>query len=406
MGGYDFLQGLLVIEVAKLGPGALGGYLADMGATVIKVEEPGDGDYVRYTGAYAAGDENGMGFMFLRWNRGKKSIALNLRMPDGMALFKKFAAKADVVIEGMRAGVLDRLGIGHEALRQINPKLVYCSLSGLGLSGPYAARGSHGPSFDAFGGLAQAPDTGSVSRYQEIMPPPVGMYAMGLHAALGVLSAVIRAQRTGQGALIEVAAAESAAHWLTDALEPVLNEGTAFVRPGFNNSDGRMARWPLMDNYRTKDGQVLLLQVLMPKFWDKFWRLLDRPDLEQIYANAASPEAADAEIARQLTTLMASRDFAEWDALFSANDIPFIKVNSYRDLVQDPHFLARNNVYDVKMPNGQNLRLTSTPVKVHGQDFAPPFAPATGEHSDAILHEILHLTPAQIMALRERGTVA
>lgn len=406
MSGYDFLRGLLVVEVAKLGPGALGGYLADMGATVVKVEEPGDGDYVRYTGSHAAGGEAGMGFMYLRWNRGKQSIAIDLRTANGIALFKRLAAKADVVIEGMRAGVLDRLGIGHAALRQSNPRQVYCSLSGLGLSGPYAARGSHGPSFDAFGGLAQAPATGPVSRYSGITPPPVGMYAMGLHAALGVLAAVIRARSTGEGAMIEVAATESAAHWLTDALEPLLNPDTAHVRPGFNNADGRLAHWPLMDYYRTADGEVLLLQVIMPKFWEKFWRLLGRPDLPDIYAGAATPEAADAEIATRLTALIASRPFAEWDALFSANDIPFIKVNTCDDLVRDPHFLARGNVYSAALPDGQQLRLTSTPVKVHGQDFSPALAPVLGEHSDEVLASILGLAPAEIAQLRDQGTIA
>jgi len=407
MSSYNFLEGLLVVEVAKLGPGALGGFLSDMGATVVKVEEPGDGDYVRHAGSHALGDANGMGFMFLRWNRGKQSLGLDLRSPEGVELFKALAAKADVVIEGMRAGVLDRLGLGYDQLRQLNPKLVYCSLSGLGLSGPYAERGSHGPSFDAFGGLAQAPAQGAVSKHQgAITPPSVGMYAMGLHAALGVLSAVIRAGRTGQGSMVEVAAAESAAHWLTDVLEPLLNPDTAAPRPGFLDSKGRLTFWPRMDNYRTKDGQVVLLQVFMEKFWTRFWKLLDRPDLPDVYHAAGTPEEADEEISRRLTEIMLSKTLDEWEALLIPHDIPIIKVNSYADLVRDPHFLARDNVYDVDVPGVGTVHLTSTPVKVRGQTFAPALAPTLGEHSDAVLADLLGLPADEIAGLRERGVVA
>jgi crotonobetainyl-CoA:carnitine CoA-transferase CaiB-like acyl-CoA transferase len=406
MSGYDFLQGLLVVEVAKLGPGALGGFLADMGATVVKVEQPGDGDYVRHAGSHAVGDADGFGFMFMRWNRGKQSVGVDLRSPEGRDVFKRLCARADVVVEGMRAGILDRLGLGWETLKAINPRLVYCSLSGLGLSGPYAERGSHGPSFDAFGGLAQPPAEGPVSKYQGMAAPSVGMYAMGLHAALGVLAAVHRAGRTGEGAMIEVAAADSSAHWLTDVLEPLLNPDTCVVRPGFNDSQGRLTFWPRMDNYRTKDGQVVLLQVFMEKFWERFWKLLDRPDLPEVYRTAVSPEAADEEIARRLTEIMASRTFDEWEALLNPADIPVIKVNSYADLVRDPHFLARDNVYDVDCPGVGTLHLTSTPVKVHGQAFAPRLAPTLGQDTDAVLSGILDMSPDEVARLRTAGAVA
>jgi crotonobetainyl-CoA:carnitine CoA-transferase CaiB-like acyl-CoA transferase len=406
MSSYDFLKNVLVIEVAKLGPGALGGYLSDMGADVVKIEEPGDGDYVRFAGPYAVGEENGLGYMFMRWNRGKRSVGINLRNAEGIALFKQLAAKADVVVEGMRAGILDRLGIGYDALKAINPKLVYCSLSGLGLNGPYSKRASHGPSFDAFSGLGQVPDEGSISKYDGQPPIYIGMFAMGLHAALGVLAAVIRARSTGEGAMIEVAAAESAVHWLPDILEPHLNPKLSKVRPGVTDNKGRMIGWPRMDNYRTQDGHVVMLQVFMGKFWDRFWKLLDRPDLPEVYAKAGSPEAADEEIARRLTEIMGSRTYAEWEKLLDANDIPLMKVNSFADVVKDPHFLARDNVYEVEVPDTGTVRLTSTPVKVRGQKFAPALAPQLGEHSDIVLSELLNLSKEDIGRLRASGTVA
>jgi crotonobetainyl-CoA:carnitine CoA-transferase CaiB-like acyl-CoA transferase len=406
MSSYQFLDGVLVVEAATLGPGALGGFLADMGATVVKIEEPGKGDQVRFAGTHAVGKPNGFGFLFLRWNRGKQSVAINLRSPEGADIFKRLATAADVVIEGMRAGFLDRLGLGYEELKQLNPKLVYCSLSGLGLSGPYATRGSHGPSFDAFGGLAQTSKQSDVSKYQNEVPPaPVGMYAMGLHAALGVLSAVIRAARTGEGAMIEVAAAESSAHWIPDALDPLLNQSLVHLRPGTTDNRGRLIGWPRMDNYRTRDQQVILLQVITEKFWDRFWRLLDRPDLPAVYTNAASPEEADEEISRRLTEIILTRTAKEWMDLLDQHDIPVIKVNTFEDLVVDPHFQARNNVYDVELPGEGTLHLTSTPVKVRGQNFSPSLAPRLGEHTDAVLANILKIMPDEIAQLRVHGAV-
>jgi crotonobetainyl-CoA:carnitine CoA-transferase CaiB-like acyl-CoA transferase len=403
---YDFLRGLLVVEVAKLGPAALGGFLADMGACVVKVESPSDGDSVRYAGAHAVGGATGFGFLHLRWNRGKQSLGLDLRSAEGTALFKRLVSRADVVIEGMRAGILDRLDLGYEALRQVNPKLVYCSLSGLGLTGPYARRGSHGPSFDAFGGLAPAPREGSISRYQGQQPTAVGMYAMGLHGALGVLAAVFRAGRTGEGALIEVAAADAAAHWVPDALDPLLNRGVAVERRGFADSKGRMTHWPRMDYYRTRDGQVLLFQGFSEKFWHKFWVGLERPDLDEIHRTAASPEAADERLSAALTELFATKSFDEWIAFLDGHDIPVMKVNSFEDVIRDPHFLARSNTYEVEHPDVGTLRLTSTPVKTRGQGFSPTLAPTLGEHTDDILSTLLALSPADISRLRAAGAVA
>ena len=142
----------------------------------------------------------------------------------------------------MRAGVLDRLGLGYDVLRARNPRLVFCSISGLGTWGPYHELGSHGPSFDAFGGLSSVnPYNLTADEQRALQSVPVGMHAMGLHAALGTLAAYIRAQRTGEGAVIEVAAADSAAHWRPDGVDTVLNADLVHERPGFKNSHGRMA---------------------------------------------------------------------------------------------------------------------------------------------------------------------
>ncbi|MBK4998751.1 CoA transferase [Pseudomonas sp. S31] len=400
MSGYDFLNGLRVLEVAQLGPSSLGGYLADMGAQVIKVEGA-DGDPVRRSGQHAVGAPDGLSFLHLRWNRGKRSLGLNLKHPEGAAIFLQLAAQSDVVIEGMRAGVLERLGLGYETLREQNPKLVFCSLSGLGSTGPYHTQGSHGPSFDAFGALS------SLNPYA--LPPelqaaggvvPVGMHAMGLNAALGTLSALLRAQRTGQGAYIEVSGAESAAHWLPDAVNASANAALLHERPGFLNSHKRMAGWPRLSAYRTRDERGIFFQGLFPRFWNRFCEVLDRPDLAQIYQRIDDSGAADEAVHVALSELFASRDYEQWMALFVAHDIPAGPANSTDTLVHDPHFLARDNLYEVEQPGAGHLRLSSSPVKTSGQRFAPGAAPEQWQDSSALLREHLGLDDEALARLQ------
>lgn len=405
MSGYDFLNGLRVLEVAQLGPSSLGGYLADMGAEVIKVEGV-DGDPVRRSGQYAVGSPDGLSFLHLRWNRGKRSLGLNLKNPEGAGIFRQLAAQADVVIEGMRAGVLERLGLGYKALHELNPKLVFCSISGLGSSGPYHTQGSHGPSFDAFGALSSTnPYALTPEQQAEFGMVPVGMHAMGLNAALGTLSALHRAQRTGLGAYIEVSGAESAAHWLPDTVNSRLNAQVLHQRPGFLNSQQRMAGWPRLSAYRTRDGRGIFFQGLFPKFWNRFCEVVQRPDLPLIYQQVADSGAADEAVQAALAELFASRDYAEWMALFVEHDIPAGPANSADTLVEDPHFLARDNVYEVEQPGAGHLRLSSSPIKTSDQAFAPAAAPEQWQDSEALLREHLGLDDAALARLRASDAI-
>ncbi|HTO39593.1 MAG TPA: CaiB/BaiF CoA-transferase family protein [Rhizomicrobium sp.] len=402
MSGYDFLSDVLVIEVAQLGPASLGGLLADMGANVIKVEAPPSGDAVRYSGPYSIGGPDDFGYLHMRWNRGKKSIGLDLRNPAGIDVFKKLAAKADMVIEGMRAGVMDKLGIGFEALREINPALVFCTLSGLGNYGPYARMASHGPAYDAFGGLGKSAEAAVISNYSGPQPPSVAMYAMGFPAAVGALSALHRARATGQSAFIEVAACDIAAHWIPDHVDSALNADKQIERPGFAEKNGRMRKWARLDNYRTADGKLLFLQAYYDRYWTAFTRLIEHTDLDAYWEQF---EDADERIAQVLTELFATRTRADWLSLLQANDIPVMPVNAPGDLAQDPHFLTRNNVYSVHHPVAGEIRLSSTPIKTPDQTFSPSLAPRLGEHSAALLKDVLGLDQHAIEDLQSSGVV-
>src|SRR6218665_3674428 len=405
MSGYEFLQGIRVLELAQLGPSSLGGLLADMGAEVIKVEGA-DGDPIRATSDPAVGSPEGPSFLHLRWNRGKKSVGLDLKTEDGRRLFRALAERSDVVIEGMRAGVLDRLGLGHDVLKAANPKLVFCSLSGLGRTGPYSSLGSQGPSFDAFAGLA-AINPATLTEDEKAATPwtPIGMYAMGLFGALGTVAAISQAQRTGVGALIEVSGAEAAAHWLPEGVNKALNAEALHSRPGFRNSAGRMVRWPRLHAYDTSDGRQVLFQGFYDKFWERFCAFVDRPDLAARYTQAGDSAETDQAVHDELAAIFRSRTFEDWMAAFLAHDIAGGPVNTPQALAEDPHFLARDNVYEIEQPGIGRLKLTSTPVKTPGRRFSVAPAPDQWQHSAEVLQELLGVDAAELGRLRAAGAV-
>lgn len=405
MSGYDLLDGIRVLEVAHLGPSALGGYLADMGADVVKVEDS-EGELVRHGGSYAVGGPDGVGFMHLRWNRGKRSIGLDLKNVEGAKLFKQLVRSADVVIEGMRAGVLERLGLGYEVLRQINPRITFCSVSGMGSEGPYSKMASHGTSFDAFGGLGaysaySAPKVG----FDHPKRPSVGMHAVTLHAAVGTLSSVIRARRTGEGARIEVAACDSAAHWMPDTLDPALNESLLTGRPGHLSDSGKMTRWPLLHHYSTRDERQLFFMGRSAKSWAAFCDAIQRFDLASAYQASENSGEADEQLFLSLTEIFRTRDRSQWMELFLDRGVPAVPVNSIADLAEDIHFQARDNLYEVEMADVGKLQLTGTPIRVSNQHFAPTLAPERAEHSDDILMELLGLSTDEIGRLRTVGAL-
>jgi crotonobetainyl-CoA:carnitine CoA-transferase CaiB-like acyl-CoA transferase len=376
-----------------------------MGAEVIKVEGL-DGDPIRRGANPAVGSPEGPSFLHLRWNRGKKSVGLDLKSPDGAAVFKRLASKCDIAIDGMRAGVLERLGLGYEVLSRDNQRLVFCSISGLGLTGPYHTLGSHGPSFDAFGALGSTnPMALTPEEQAKSEVTMVGMHAVGLYAALGVLAAVIHARQTGKGAMIEVSAAEAAAHWKPDGVNVALNQSNLFERPGFLGGDKRLACWPRLYRYNAKDGKGIFFQAFAAKFWKRFCDAIGRADLFELYQSDRDVAEIDHEVHAELCKIMATRTRAQWMELFIEFDVPGGPANTERELASDPHFLARDNVYETDVPGAGRVRLTTSPVKTPNQTFAPGAAPDQWQHTDEVLSSLLELDAAEIQRLRSARAV-
>ncbi|MBS9372061.1 CaiB/BaiF CoA transferase family protein [Rhodococcus sp. B50] len=390
MSGYSLLEGMRILEVAQLAPASAGGHLADMGAEVIKIESGPLGDPVRIGGSRAIGDEDGPSFMHLRWNRGKKSVALDLRTAEGKQAFMNLARTCDAVVEGMRAGYLDWLGVGYDELRQVNPKIVFCTVSGMGSEGPYCRLGTGGPVFDAYAGLREVrtPEDPPADGIAGATTPPAAMYALGAYGAMGLLAAVHRAGRTGEGCRIEVAGVDVAAAWMPDLVDAELNKDRSIPRPTWL-PDGRLPDWPRLEAYRTKDGEAILFGSHVDKFWGNFCVAVGRPDLLEVdltTVDSEAPARAD-HVYRELRKIFLGRTRDEWVALFVEHDVAGGPVNNVTDLISDPHFTARATTYRVEYEGVGELEFVVSPVRVVGEEFAPSLPPELGAHTHEVLQK-------------------
>ena len=391
------LEGLRVVEVALLAPNMVGMHLADLGADVVKVEDPERGDYTRVVGGATAG---GLSFLHLRWNRGKRSVALDLRDPEGVAVFRDLVRASEVVVEGQRPGALARRGLGYDDLTAVNPALVFLSLSGFGQTGPYRDLATHGVAYDAYAGLA-APETTDDGfpaiprRYFD-----VGTQAGALYAALALAAAVLRARATGVGAQLDVAQADAAVVWQAGRLDPLLSDAP----PGPARDMREAVRYQY---YETADGGHILFQASERHFFERFCRAVDREDLLEGEGGAEFGEHARGNTAlrRELAGIFATRTQAEWVRLFLEADVPGGPVHSPRDLLDDPQFEARAQVVEQDHPEAGPLRLLGTPVHTSESPQPTMPSPAHGEHTDVVLRDVLGYDEARITELRARGAI-
>ncbi len=393
----NMLDGLRVIEVALLAPNMLGMHLADLGADVIKVEEPGRGDYTRTVGGISA---NGVSFLHLRWNRGKRSVALDLRRSEGVAVFRDLVAGSEVVIEGLRAGALERRGVGYAQLRAVNPALVFCALSGFGQTGPYRDLATHGVAYDAYAGHA-APETTEEGfpaiprRYHDI-----GTQAGALYATVGVLAAVMRARTTGVGAFLDVAQADAAVAWNAGRVDPALS--------GIEGRGRSMRAAVRYQYYGTGDGRTVLFQASERHFFERFCRAVGRDDLlGTTGAEYGEHARGNLTLRSELAAIFATRTQAEWVRFFIEHDVPGAPVHAPAELLDDPQFAARADVIEHDHPQAGPIRMLGSPIRVGEAAAAAPTkpAPALGDDTDAVLADVLGYDAARIAALRQAGAI-
>jgi crotonobetainyl-CoA:carnitine CoA-transferase CaiB-like acyl-CoA transferase len=357
------LDGVRILDLTRLIPGGVCTLLlAQLGADVVKIEDPNGGDYVRWTppqaGEYSV--------YFHMSNRGKRSAIIDLKHEAGKNAFLKLVAQADALVEGFRPDVMTRLGCDYRTLQPINPKLVYCSLSGWGADGPYRLRSGHDLNYAAVAGLHGAQPTPQVFGGQTA---DIGGAYM---AVAGILAGLMRCWRTGEGGCVDVSLFEAALPFGLYAWAEAASTGQA----GPGGLTGGAACYNL---YRTRDGRAVSLAALEPKFWENFCQAIHRLDL---VADYLLPERQKY-LYTELTEIFALKTAAEWDALLKDVDCCFALVNAPGAVSHDPQVVARGAL-GLDAGGAPWLR---SPIRLDNESFQPGAAPGYGAHTRAVLCE-------------------
>jgi crotonobetainyl-CoA:carnitine CoA-transferase CaiB-like acyl-CoA transferase len=401
------LHGLRIIEASALGPAQITTALVDLGADVIKIEPPA-GDYIREMTWPIV---EGTSLMHLHLNRGKRSLVLDLRTEAGAGIMKELAATADVVVEAMRPGSLARRGVGFDELRAINPRIVFCTISGYGMTGPYRDYPSHGVAYDTWAGIVNvATDDDGFTYIPE--HASIGIHAGPLFGALGILAAVIRARQTGEGSYLDVAQSDAAAamDWLRS------ETWRAYERPESevtgNKADGYERRAPgtagMVEGvryqvYETADERHVLFMASEQAFWKNFCEAVDRVDLFERWPGSQYADHArgNRELRRELRDIFRAKTAREWLEFGGRVNTPIAPVNTPRTLLDDPQFADRFPLLPAGEMGADQL---FTPLHFVGEELPHPAkAPTVGQHTEAVLRDVLGYDDNQISTARDGG---
>jgi crotonobetainyl-CoA:carnitine CoA-transferase CaiB-like acyl-CoA transferase len=389
--------GLRLLDLSRLLPGPYCSLLfADLGAEVIKVEEPGRGDYARRTRPFWG--ESDVGATFLLLNRNKKSISIDLKTQAGKAVFRRLAGTADVLLESFRPGVMDRLGLGWESLRQENPRLVYCAISGYGQDGPYRNLVGHDLNYMGYAGALSV----SGPRDGSSLTPGVQVADLGggaLMAAFAIGAALHHRHESGRGQFIDVSMTDGVVSWLIPHLAAYFATGRVPERARERLNGG----WPCYGVYEAADGGHVTLGALEPQFWANLCRLVGREDLQPLHhAQGADRDRVEAE----LRQLFRTRSRAEWVELLHQADVCAGPVLGLDEVVQDPQLAHRGLFTQVEHPKLGSVRQVAFPVQMSATParVVTP-APELGQHTDELLRG-LGYDGATIAAFRRDGVVA
>jgi len=402
------LKGVRIIEVSMLGPAAITQNLVDLGAEVIKVEPP-NGDYGREMTWPIV---EGTSLLFLHANRGKKGVVLDLRTDEGIETFRDLVRGADAVVEAMRPGALARRGLGYEDLKQINPAIVFMTISGYGMTGPYKDLPSHGIAYDTWAGIVPpAYDDEGFCYIPEHVS--VGINAGPVMGAMGILAGIIQARATGEGCQMEIAQSDAAV--ATDWLRS--ETWKAYERPEDevtgNKADDYERRAPgtagmkegvRYQMYESSDGHILFM-ASEQAFWKKFCDSIERPDLFERWPGTkyASHARGNRELQRELRDIFLTKTSREWMDWAIENDALLAPVNTPKTLADDPQFVDRFP-WLPKETHGADM--LPSPIKIIGGELPEPgIAPETGQHSEEVLRDLLGYDDARIAALREKGVL-
>jgi crotonobetainyl-CoA:carnitine CoA-transferase CaiB-like acyl-CoA transferase len=392
------LKGVRVLDFTRVlaGPAASLA-LADLGAEVLKIEPPGAGDETRTFPPFRDGESH----YFLSINRGKKSIVIDLKSEAGLSLAKDLAAKCDVLIENYRPGVMDRLGLGYEELSKTNPGLIYCAISGFGMTGPLRDR----PSFDivmqALSGALSV--NGEPGRDPVKLGLPMGDLVGGVNGPIGILAALYERSVTGRGRLIDVS--------LMDGLMGMLGYLAQLAFFTGQDPQPQGSQHPNLVPYGAfpaKDGSIIVA-CLTNSFWDKICGAIGRPELTNDPRYDAIQKRRDSrdEVNAAVAEFTRDRTVEQLVEIFTQHQVPHAPVLGVKEALAQPQAAAREMVVETDHKVLGKIPIVSRSIKFPGDDQPVPTAPPVlGEHTDEILAEVLGLSPAQIAELRAAKVVS
>ncbi|MGH6939706.1 CaiB/BaiF CoA transferase family protein [Hypericibacter sp.] len=400
--GSSPLKGVTVLDVTRVVAGPFCSMLlADLGATVIKVEHPDDPDYARTFPPFVSGEDEECSAFFAQFNRNKLGITLNMKTPDGKALLKKLVRRADVLVENFRPGTMEKLGLGYEVLKKENPRLIYTAISGFGRTGPNSSRPAFDNTGQAAGGLW------SMNGYPDRPPVRVGTIigdlSASLYAAIGTLAALRKAERTGEGQVVDISQQDSVLSLTENAVVRYTTKGEIasplgndhpFVRP--------------YGQFPCKDGHVFF-----GGYTDKFWKITcdifgepeiaSDPEIDTMEKRFA-PTIAETKVKPILERWFSKYTKAELEEM-AGDRIPLSAIKTIAEVVEDPHIAAREMIVNVPVA-GKLVRMFGLPIKLSG---APGSvcrkAPNPGEHNALVYSRLVGLTSEELAKLSQEGTI-
>ncbi|MEK4426118.1 CaiB/BaiF CoA transferase family protein [Solibacillus sp. FSL K6-1523] len=388
------LTGVKVLDLSRLLPGPYCSLMmADYGAEVIKIEEPGQGDYIRWRKPAI----ESIGARHLTVNRNKKSIEINLKTDEGKEIFKQLAVDADVILESFRPGVMDRLGIGYEEISKINKGIVYCSLTGYGQTGPYRNTPGHDINYIGYSGVL-----GLIGEKDgKPIVPGVQIADLGggaLMALSGIMMALFHKEKTGDGQYIDVSMLDGAVTWLYASLSDYFASGQIPER-GSNRLDGHFAFYNI---YETKDHKYLAIGAAELKFWTKICEIIEKPEWIELHEGA---EEVQDYLKKELSTLFIQKNQKDWLDMLETEETCVGPVYSVDEMMNDPQIMDRKLLTEMEHPTAGIIKQIGFPIKFsHTPGEIYTHAPLLGEHTDEILLG-LGFSTNRIEELKNRGVI-
>ena len=391
------LRGVRVLDLTRVLAGPFCAMLlADMGAEVIKVEEPGRGDDTRSWPPFVGGEAT----YFMSVNRGKKSVTLNLKAPEGRRILTALVRRSDVLLENFRAGTMDRLGLGWAALRKVNPRLIYCAVSGFGESGPEAHRGGYDLIVQAESGIMD------ITGFADGPPVKVGNsiadLVAGMSAAHGVTLALLARQRTRRGQKVEIAMLDVMASLLTYQAGMYFGTGARPVRRG--NAHPSIVPYEV---FKAADA-YLTLGVANNSLWERCCAALERPELakDPRYATEAARVQHRDTLVPLLNEILGARPADEWMKRLEAAGVPAGRIRTVPEVCESAHLKARGMIVTLPHPKAKRVTMMGVPIRLHGTPGRAAAAPpALGQHTDEVLRRLVGLKTPAIARLRAAGVV-